>query len=89
MRIPFRTAMPNRVMKPTSVAMLSTPPVSSTAKTPAHERQRQVHHHEQRLARGAELHEEEQEDGGQREEREQGDGRVASSADSNWPPYST
>jgi hypothetical protein len=32
--MPFRTAMPNRVMKPTSVAMFSTPPVTITAKTP-------------------------------------------------------
>ena len=48
--MPLRVAMPNSVMKPIIDATLSTPPRGIDADDAADQRQRQVQHHEQRIA---------------------------------------
>ena len=50
--IPLRVAIPNSVMKPIIDATEQTPPGEEDADHPADQRQRQVHHHEQRIAGG-------------------------------------
>ena len=67
--MPLRVAMPNSVMNPIIEATLSTPPARNTPADAADQRERQVHHDQQRVARAAEREHEQHEQPGDRRRR--------------------
>ena len=64
--MPLRVAMPNSVMNPMIDATLSTPPARNTPGDAADQRERQVDHDQQRVARAAERQDEQHEQPGDR-----------------------